>query len=139
MEANALQSAPARLLRLPEVERRTGFKKSQLYKAINGGAFPTPVKLGRATAFVEAEIDEWVRARIADRDGSAAHVDKLLVTEAELAPALGVSVSWLQKDRTADSPVIPFVKLGTSVRYDLEEARTALKKLHRKGRSNGEP
>ena len=139
MDANTQQSTPARLLRLPEVERRTGFKRSALYKYVAGGAFPKPVKLGRATAFVESEVDAWVRARIADRDGAAAHVEKLLVTEAELAPALGISASFLQKDRVRKTPAIPFVKLGTAVRYDLEEARAALKKLQRKGRPHDEP
>lgn len=139
MQQHAVQQPPARLLRLPDVEARTGFKQSFLFAAIKEGTFPRPVKVGRTIAFVEAEIDAWVRARIADRDGAAGHVEKLLVTEAELAPALGISTSFLQKDRMRESPAIPFVRLGTAVRYDLEEARAALKKLQRKGRPNGEP
>ena len=124
MDNQALQSNP-RLLRLPDVEQLTGFKKSHLYALIKSGAFPAPIKAGRATRFLEGEVFGWIRARVADRDdqGSA---PKLLVTERELAQALDISVSWLQKDRIG-SQTIPFIKVGQNVRYDLEDARRALK------------
>lgn len=126
MRASALTPSPtpARLLRLPEVEQRTGFRKSKLYELISAGVLQ-PVKIGRTTAFVEAEVDAWVRARIAERGVSAP--ERLLLTEAEVAQALGVSVSWLQKDRLAALPRVPHIKLGTAVRYDLDEVRAALK------------
>lgn len=54
-----------RFLRLSEVEDKIGYKKSWIYQAIKEGRFPEPVKIGpRARAFVEAEIDEWMQARI---------------------------------------------------------------------------
>ena len=44
-----------RLLRLPDVEARTGLKKSAIYAGIKSGTFPVPVKLGpRAAAWMEA-------------------------------------------------------------------------------------
>jgi prophage regulatory protein len=37
------------------------------------GTFPKPVKLGpKAVGWVEEEIDAWIRARMAERDGKAA-------------------------------------------------------------------
>ena len=59
------------------------------------------------------------------RDG-AGPAQRLLLTERELATSLGISVSWLQKDRIKGQK-IPFVKIGDSVRYDLDDARQALK------------
>ena len=60
-----------KLIRLREVTTKTGRTRSRIYEAIDAGTFPRPVKIGeRAIAFVEAEIDGWIQARIADRDGS---------------------------------------------------------------------
>lgn len=53
------------LIRLPEVQRRTGYGKAWLYKLIAQERFPKPVKIGsRAIAFVESEIDDWINQRI---------------------------------------------------------------------------
>lgn len=50
-----------RLIRLPEVIRRTGFGKTWIYELIKTGRFPTQVKTGvRAVAFIESEIDSWI-------------------------------------------------------------------------------
>lgn len=61
------------LIRLPEVKRRTGKGKTSIYHDIAEGKFPPPVNLGpRAVAWVDQEIDDYVAARIAERDGKAA-------------------------------------------------------------------
>ncbi|HHQ4305296.1 helix-turn-helix transcriptional regulator [Serratia fonticola] len=55
------------LIRLPDVQRRTGYSKAWIYRLMSQGKFPTSVKIGtRAIAFVESEIDEWVNERIAE-------------------------------------------------------------------------
>lgn len=55
------------LIRLPEVLKRTGFGKAWIYRLISEGRFPAPVKIGtRAVAFVESEIDEWIKAVISN-------------------------------------------------------------------------
>lgn len=60
---------PTKLLRLPEVISRTGYKKSTIYEMIGDGRFPSPVNLGpRAIAWVEEEIEKWIKARISERD-----------------------------------------------------------------------
>ena len=58
---------PTRFLRLPEVLERTGLSRSTIYVRLAAGRFPQPVSLGgRAVGWIEAEVDEWVRERIAE-------------------------------------------------------------------------
>ncbi len=58
---------PTRFLRLPEVMERTGLSRSTIYVRVAAGRFPRPVALGgRAVGWIEAEVDEWVRERIAE-------------------------------------------------------------------------
>lgn len=53
------------LIRLAEVQRRTGYSKAWIYRLMSQKRFPTSVKIGtRAIAFVESEIDEWINDRI---------------------------------------------------------------------------
>lgn len=56
-----------RLLRLPEVEDRTGLKKSAIYAGMKAGTFPDCVKLGpRAAAWPLSSIDSWIADCIRD-------------------------------------------------------------------------
>ena len=56
-----------RFLRLPEVQRRTGLSRSTIYVRLERGLFPRPVSLGgRAVGWIESEVDEWIRQRIAE-------------------------------------------------------------------------
>ena len=58
-----------RLIRLPDVIKLTGLSRSSIYKFMSEKTFPQSVSLGdRACAWVESEIQEWVLARIAERD-----------------------------------------------------------------------
>lgn len=62
-----------KLLFQPEVSARVGKCRASLYQYIAEGRFPKPVKIGdRRIAWVESEIDEWIAARIAERDGQEA-------------------------------------------------------------------
>lgn len=55
------------LIRLPKVQRKTGYSKAWIYRLMSQGKFPASVKIGtRAIAFVESEIDDWVNQRIAE-------------------------------------------------------------------------
>ena len=55
-----------RLLRMPEVEQRTGLRKSALYQAIKEQRFPRGVKLtARCIAWPESSVDAWIAERIA--------------------------------------------------------------------------
>jgi prophage regulatory protein len=61
-----------RLLRLPEVMDCVGLGRSSLYALVAQGSFPRPIKLGRASAWIESEINEWVAERIQEARGPGA-------------------------------------------------------------------
>lgn len=61
------------LYRLPEVCRCVGLSRSEIYRRVQAGTFPAPIKLGeRASAWSAQEVDRWVAERIAERDAKAA-------------------------------------------------------------------
>jgi len=126
METRGITPTGRALLTLRAVEQLTGYKKSKLYNLIAAGAFPQPVRLNRDIRFPSDEIDAWVAQKIAERDATLGTRAPVLVNERECAAAIGVSVSWLQKDRGRDDgPRIPFVRVGPFVRYDLEVVKAA--------------
>lgn len=52
-----------KLLRRRTVEAITGLSKSTLYKLIDEGRFPRPVKIGaRAVAWRNSDISEWINS-----------------------------------------------------------------------------
>jgi prophage regulatory protein len=54
-----------RLIRLSEVEKIVGLKRSAIYKRIADGSFPACVKLGlRASAWSDRAIHAWVATQI---------------------------------------------------------------------------
>jgi prophage regulatory protein len=54
-----------RLLRLPEVQRLTGLRRSALYEQMLRGAFPRSVKTGRrAAGWSEAAVQSWIADRV---------------------------------------------------------------------------
>ncbi len=70
-----MSTTPVRMLRRPAVEELVGLKRSALYKLIAAGQFPAPVPLSDGkcppVAWVESEVHEFIRARIARRPASA--------------------------------------------------------------------
>ena len=62
-----------RLIKIPEVEQRTGLSRASIYRLAREGKFPSPFKIGiRASAFDAAAVDEWIHARIAEARRDAA-------------------------------------------------------------------
>jgi prophage regulatory protein len=60
-----------RLLSMAEVSRRVLFTRIHVYRLISAGKFPRPIKLGEhRIAFVEQEVDDFIAARIAERDSA---------------------------------------------------------------------
>lgn len=52
------------LLRLAQVEKATGLKKSSIYEKIKTGGFPAAVRLGsRSVAWRSDEIQNWIEER----------------------------------------------------------------------------
>ncbi|EGQ7810169.1 AlpA family transcriptional regulator [Vibrio parahaemolyticus] len=66
-------NASKRFLRMSEVIHLTGLSRSSIYDRMNANQFPKSVPLGgRAVAWVESEVMEWLENRIAQRDDVAA-------------------------------------------------------------------
>lgn len=61
-----------RLIRLPEVRAMVGLGTTSIYDKIKKGEFPTQVKLGRLSGWVEAEVQEWISRQIGARRPSLA-------------------------------------------------------------------
>jgi len=58
-----------RLIRLKEVMNLTGLGRSSIYKFMTTGVFPQSISLGeRAVAWEVSEIEEWVSAKIENRN-----------------------------------------------------------------------
>lgn len=58
-----------KLIRLAQVMECTGLPRSTLYKFIAAGHFPKPVPLGgKAVAWVQSEIEDWILEKVAQRD-----------------------------------------------------------------------
>lgn len=58
-----------RLLRRRDVELKTGKSRSAIYAGISNGTFPAPVAIGdRSVAWLEAEVDAWIAARLHERN-----------------------------------------------------------------------
>lgn len=59
-------SAPVRLIRLPEVRKRVGLSRATVYALMAQGKFPRQRKLAaNSVAWVDREIDAWMEERIA--------------------------------------------------------------------------
>lgn len=60
--------APDRLLRLPDVERLTGLRRSAIYEQMQRGVFPRSVKAGiRAATWSETAVQAWIADRLDGR------------------------------------------------------------------------
>ena len=59
-----------RVIRLGEVEYRTGMARSTIYRRIAEGEFPKSIPLGscRIVGWLESEIDDWLDRQILDRE-----------------------------------------------------------------------
>lgn len=58
-----------KILRIEAACQKVGIPESGIYALIREGRFPKPVPLSpRRTGFLEAELDEWIAARVAERD-----------------------------------------------------------------------
>ncbi|MEZ8374993.1 AlpA family transcriptional regulator [Vibrio cyclitrophicus] len=58
-----------RFLRLKDVIATTGLSRSTIYKFMDEEVFPKTIPLGgRAVAWLESEIEEWMEQRLALRE-----------------------------------------------------------------------
>ncbi len=68
-QASSLTVTPEhRILRLAEVQTKTGFKRAHIYALMKAGKFPKAARLGiRAVGWELAEIDQWITERLKAR------------------------------------------------------------------------
>ena len=63
---------PIRIIRMADVQARTGLSRSTIYQWVADGSFPQPIRLGaRAVGWIESEVDAWIREQIAASRSSA--------------------------------------------------------------------
>ena len=57
-----------RILRLEEVEAKSGFKRAHIYNLMKKRQFPQALRLGvRAVGWDSIEIDQWIDERVNNR------------------------------------------------------------------------
>ncbi len=62
-----IENTAPRLIRLPDVQRATGLRRSALYRLARNGQFPKPLKIGpRSSAWRSDEVDSWILAKITE-------------------------------------------------------------------------
>ncbi|WP_054177361.1 AlpA family transcriptional regulator [Citrobacter sp. CtB7.12] len=56
------------LLRLKQVQEKTGLKRTQIYLYMKTDDFPHSIKIGPASvAWLESEIDDWISQKLSNR------------------------------------------------------------------------
>jgi prophage regulatory protein len=69
MQRATSQTSPPTLLRRDEVEARTGLSRSTIYRLLERQCFPQKIDLvgnGRAVAWLESDITNWIADRVAE-------------------------------------------------------------------------
>lgn len=66
-----MAETPKRFLRIRQVIDRVGLRRTALRDKVKRGEFPAPYPLGaRAVAWLEADVDAWIDARVKAAGGS---------------------------------------------------------------------
>lgn len=112
-----------RLVRLAEVLHVVGLGRSSVYRLISEGTFPSPIKLGKSSAWIEDEIHAWIAKHVtstrgADALGSAQPLPPLPDEPifAQCVEALRACVSVMERDLAGLLVIQP----------ELQQARAAL-------------
>ena len=62
-----------KILRLKDVLETTGLARATVYKLMADGVFPKSISLGeRCVGWLESEVQEWILAKIEERDAGKA-------------------------------------------------------------------
>lgn len=62
-----------KILKLPEVESRVGYKSSSIYAMMKSNKFPKNISLGpRSCGWLEDDINKWIQQRIQASRGESA-------------------------------------------------------------------
>ncbi|HHH8878098.1 TPA: AlpA family transcriptional regulator [Pseudomonas aeruginosa] len=67
-QTSVLQPNERRILRLEEVEAKSGFKRAHIYNLMKKRQFPQALRLGvHAVGWDSIEIDQWIDERVNNR------------------------------------------------------------------------
>lgn len=59
----AVPRAQDNIIRMRDVQRRTGLHRATIYRKIHAGTFPAGVKIGEnSTGWYESEVNRWVES-----------------------------------------------------------------------------
>ena len=68
IELTRVQDA-GEVIRLHELEKLTGRKRSSVYEDMAAGRLPKQIKIGpRAVGWLRSDITKWLASRVAERD-----------------------------------------------------------------------
>ena len=92
-----------RILRRPEVRDKTGLTDPTLDRKEQAGEFPKriPLGTGRAVGWLDHEVDQWIKDRVAARDldssitGVELPLSKRVAVARDYLDALGVTLDHL--------------------------------------------
>lgn len=60
-----MEHTPTKILRLPEVMKRTGLSRSSIYAYMADNLFPNSVNIGkRSVGWRESDIEAWIAKRV---------------------------------------------------------------------------
>ncbi len=60
------------LLRITDVQARTGLSRASVWRLVRDASFPAPVRIGRrAVAWLDTEIDSWIADCVKARNTSS--------------------------------------------------------------------
>src|SRR3546814_15784568 len=80
-QPTALLPGERRILRLDEVEAKSGFKRAHIYSLMTKGEFPQSLRLGvRAVGWDSTEVDLWITERPKNRRSEERRVGKECVS-----------------------------------------------------------
>jgi prophage regulatory protein len=66
-----MQHPTNRLIRIREVTKLTGLSKSYIYQLTKTNQFPKQISLvkgGTSVAWLESEVNDWIKSRVQDRN-----------------------------------------------------------------------
>jgi len=58
---------PPALLGFADLSHYVQFGRSRIYQLIGAGKFPSPVKVGKSSRWVRAEVDQWLFSQVESR------------------------------------------------------------------------
>jgi prophage regulatory protein len=60
-----------RLISLADVMERVALKRTSIYELIKTKEFPAPIKIKRASRWVDIEVSDWIRNQMSKRQDAA--------------------------------------------------------------------